>query len=166
MFHVSLSCRQTCVHNFSTNEMLISNLPLLLRHVLTSAKLNEAKCFTRLSAADKRVSTIWRHIKCWYRICIYCYDMYLQLQIWITHVFLSCRQACVHNLNTHEMWISNLNLLLLHILIIAKLNEANCFTCLSACGYRICMYCYDMYLQVQKWWVSVCESEWWWVCSE
>ena len=125
VFHVSLSCRQACVHNLNTNEMLISNLHLLLRHVLAIAKLNEAKCFTSLSAADKRVSTIWTHIKCWCRICIYCYDMYLQLQNWMK---LSVRQACVQNLNTNQMLISNLHLLLRHVLTIAKLNEAKCFT--------------------------------------
>ena len=83
VFHVSLSSRQACVHNLNTNETWKSNLHLLLQHVLTIAKLNEAKCFTSLSAPDKRVSTIWTHMKCWYRISIYCYDMYLQLQIWI-----------------------------------------------------------------------------------
>ena len=36
-----------------------------------------------LTAADKRVSTISTQVKCWYRICIYCYDMYLQLQNWM-----------------------------------------------------------------------------------
>ena len=123
--HVSRSCRQTRVHNINTNEMLISNLHLLLRHVLAIAELNEAKCFTSLSAADKRVSTIWTHIQCWYRICIHCYDMYWQLQNWMK---LSVRQACVQTLNTNQMLISNLHLLLRHVLTIAKLNEAKCFT--------------------------------------
>ena len=67
--HVSRSCRQTRVHNINTNEMC--------------ADLNQAKYLTSLAAADRRVSTISTQMKCWYRICIYCYDMYLQLQNWM-----------------------------------------------------------------------------------
>ena len=56
-------------------------------HQLTASSIrscsNLSLCFTYLSAADKRVSTIWTQMKCWHRICIYCYDMYLQLQNWM-----------------------------------------------------------------------------------
>ena len=113
--------------------MLRANLPLLLRHVLTVAELNEAKCVTCLSAADRRVSTISAQMKCWEWICIYCYDMFWQVQNWMRLTVASVAQlptrvcpqfehewTCIDNLNTN-------------------------------CWKRICINCYDMHLQLQNW---------------
>ena len=132
---------------------------------------------------DKRVSRLLTQIKCWNRICIYCYDIYLQLQNWmklsvsqsflvmserlptLSESSLQCwtvwkwilviSQSCISETASHQHTASSIR---------SCANLSLCFRCLSAaerrvstisaqmkCWYRICIYCYDMYLQVQNW---------------
>ena len=156
MTHVSLSCRQARVHNLKTNEMWISHLHLLLQHKLIIEKLNDS----RLSQLPTSVCPQFKHkwnvdidsastaTTCTYNCRFESGE--------VSHVSLSCRQACVHNLKTNAMLISNLHLLLRHSLIIAKLNASRHSQLpTSVCpqfehkwnvDIGICNYCYDIVL--------------------